>query len=54
MSASDIVETVRSLWGLWLMALFLGIVGYAYWPRNKARLEMHGHMPLRDDDNQER
>lgn len=52
---NEIVETLRSLWGLWLMVLFLGIVAWAFWPKNKDRLERHGAIPLRDDeDNEER
>lgn len=45
-----IVEFLRSLWGLWLMVLFLGIVFWAFRPRNRARFESYGDIPLRDDD----
>lgn len=47
---AEISEFLRSFWGLWLMALFLGIVAWAFWPKNKDRLERHGEMILRDDD----
>lgn len=43
-------ETLRSLWGLWLMILFLGIVFWAFRPKNKSRFESHADIPLRDDD----
>jgi cytochrome c oxidase cbb3-type subunit 4 len=40
---------LKSAWLLWLLALFIGIVAWAYWPRRRRRLEQHGHIPLRDD-----
>lgn len=43
-------ETLRSLWGVWLMTLFVGIVLWAYWPRNKDKLQDHALIPFRDDD----
>lgn len=46
----EILEFLRSIWGLWLMIIFLGIVAWAFWPKNKDRLESYGDMPLRDDD----
>jgi cytochrome c oxidase cbb3-type subunit 4 len=45
-----IYEALRSLWVVWLTALFLGICAWALWPRNKARFEAAGLIPLRDDD----
>ncbi len=50
MSFAEISEVLRSFWGLWLMILFLGIVAWAFWPRNKERLESYGDIPLRDED----
>ena len=49
-----IVEFLRSLWGLWLMVLFLGIVFWAFRPRNRTRFESYGDIPLRDEDDKER
>jgi len=46
----SISEALRSVWGLWLMVIFLGIAFYAYRPRNKDRMEEHGNIPFRDDD----
>ncbi|MDJ0949570.1 MAG: cbb3-type cytochrome c oxidase subunit 3 [Alphaproteobacteria bacterium] len=43
-------EFIRSLWLLWLMAVFIGIVVWAFWPKRKRELEAHGQIPLRDDD----
>lgn len=54
MTLEAISEFFRSLWGVWLMVLFLGIVFYAFRPKNKDRLEAYGEIPLRDDDDKER
>lgn len=54
MSLDQIVEFFRSLWGLWLMIFFLGIVFYAFRPKNKDRLQGYADIPLRDDENEER
>ena len=42
-------EFVRSLWVVWLMLIFLGIVAWAYWPGRRRRLQQHGNIPLEDD-----
>jgi len=49
-SLHELVDLFRSLWGLWLMIFFLGIVFYAFQPKNRDRLESYGDIPLRDDD----
>ena len=43
-------EWIRSLWVVWLLLLFLGIVTYALWPSNKAKFEHAARIPLEDDD----
>lgn len=43
-------EHLRSIWGLWLMAIFLGIIWWAFRPGNRARLERHASIPLHDDE----
>jgi cytochrome c oxidase cbb3-type subunit 4 len=45
-----IYEWLRSLWVVWLMAVFIGIVAWVYWPKRKREMEEHGRIPLRDDD----
>lgn len=45
----SIMATLKSAWLLWLLALFVGIVAWAYWPRRRRQLEQHGKIPLRDD-----
>ena len=43
---SDFVVT---LWTPLFVAIFLGIVAYALWPRNKATFDEASEMPLRKD-----
>ncbi len=54
MTLQDISEFLRSLWGLWLMIVFLAIAFYAFRPGNKDKLEKYGEIPLRDEDDKER
>lgn len=49
MDWQQILEVVRSLWVVWLMILFIGIVFWAYRPKNKKRFEEHGRIPFKDD-----
>ncbi|MBN2752703.1 MAG: cbb3-type cytochrome c oxidase subunit 3 [Rhodospirillaceae bacterium] len=46
----EVVDFLRSIWGLWLMSLFLGVIAWAYWPRNRARFDAAAMIPLNDDD----
>ena len=39
MDLDAIYQFVRSLWVVWLMAIFLGIVAWVLWPGRKKRLE---------------
>jgi|GEM_PF-1108094 len=43
-------EWAKSFWGLWLMAIFIGICVYALWPSRKRQREMeeHARIPLED------
>ncbi len=40
---------LKELWIVWFVLLFVGIVVWAFWPSNKARLEAQGRIPLDDD-----
>jgi len=53
MSLDTIVLHAKSLWVVWMMALFIGIVAWAFWPSRKQTFEAHGHIPLDDDDDEE-
>ncbi len=44
--ASDLVTTV---WTPIFVGIFLAIVAYAYWPRNKAAFDEAARMPLREE-----
>ena len=44
--ASDLVTT---FWTPIFVAIFLAIVVYALWPRNKAAFDEAARMPLRED-----
>jgi len=43
-----LVEWASALWGLWLMAIFVGIVAYVFWPGRKKKMEEHARIPLED------
>ncbi len=49
MSLPDLLHWARSLWPLWLMLIFFGIVFHAYRPKNRRRFEDLANLPLRDD-----
>jgi cytochrome c oxidase cbb3-type subunit 4 len=38
-------------WGLlYFFVLFMGVVAFAYWPRNKAAFDAAAQIPLHDSD----
>ena len=48
----DLLEfygALRSLWAVWFMALFIGIVWWAFGRRRRPRFEQHARIPLRED-----
>ena len=49
MELDALYGALRSLWTLWFMALFIGIVTWTFWPRRKQQLEDQATIPLRDD-----
>jgi cytochrome c oxidase cbb3-type subunit 4 len=42
-------EFVTSLWTPLFVGIFIAIVTYALWPRNKSTFDAAAHMPLRED-----
>lgn len=46
----QLVEFMRSIWGLWLMTLFVGIAAWAFWPRNREKFSNAAQIPLNDDE----
>ena len=42
-------QLVSTLWTPIFVAIFLAIVAYALWPRNKAAFDESARMPLREE-----
>ena len=43
-------QTVSGITGLIIfVSLFVGVVAYALWPKNKAKFDHAAHLPLSDD-----
>lgn len=40
---------LKSLWTVWLVLLFVGIVAWVYWPGQRKKMEAHARIPLEDD-----
>lgn len=51
MDIGSISEAARSLWVVWLMALFVGVLFWAFRPKNKDRFEDYGTIPFKDEKN---
>jgi cbb3-type cytochrome oxidase subunit 3 len=49
MHIMELIQWVRTYSTVPMLAMFLLIVIAAYWPREKARIECHGLIPLQDD-----
>ena len=46
----DFYSFLKSLWVVWMMALFVGIVIWVCLPRNRRRFRRAAEIPLDDDD----
>ena len=42
----ELYGIIRSLWLLWVVLLFVGIVAWVYWPSRKRDMEAHGRIPF--------
>lgn len=52
---NELSDFLRQFWGLWLMICFIGIIVWAYRPKNRGRFDNDAMIPLRDaDENEER
>jgi len=47
---ADVLETLRSLWLLWLLLLFGAVIWWAYRPKNRQRFEDDAQIPFREDN----
>lgn len=50
---NELSDFLRQFWGLWLMIFFLGIIVWAYRPKNKNRFAEDAMIPLKDEDENE-
>jgi cytochrome c oxidase cbb3-type subunit 4 len=50
MDLISLYPLLRSLWVVWFMMLFIGIVAWALWPSRRQKLEDLGRIPLRGDE----
>ena len=51
MDWTELSEAARSLWVVWLMVLFLGVLFWAFRPKNKKRFEEDAMIPFKDEKN---
>ncbi len=51
MDLDALSELARPMWVVWLLVLFVGIVFWAFRPRNRKRFEDYGTIPFRNDEN---
>jgi cytochrome c oxidase cbb3-type subunit 4 len=50
MDLNVVYEVARSLWVVWLMILFAGVVFWAFRPKNKKRFEDDARIPFREEN----
>jgi cytochrome c oxidase cbb3-type subunit 4 len=50
MDIQSIYPLLRSVWVVWFMLLFIGIVTWVLWPSRRRKLEDLGRIPLRGDE----
>ena len=51
MDLQELYLWARQAWVVWLVILFVGILFWAFRPKNKAKFEEAAQIPLRDEDN---
>ncbi len=44
-----LAEELRSWWVVWLFIVFVGVVFWAYRPKNKKRFEEAARIPFKDE-----
>jgi cytochrome c oxidase cbb3-type subunit 4 len=50
MTLESVGEILTSIWTVWAILIFAGIVFWALRPANRRRFERDAHIPLKDDD----
>jgi cytochrome c oxidase cbb3-type subunit IV len=53
MTSETVANTTNIVALLFFIALFVGVVIYAFWPGNKKQFEEDAKIPLQKDDDQE-
>ena len=51
MTLETLYEIARSTWVVWMVLLFIGIVLWAFLPRNKKRFEEDANIIFKDERN---
>ena len=51
MDFASFSEALRPYWVVWLLLLFVGIVFWAFRPRNRKRFEDDGMIPFKNEEN---
>ncbi|MFZ5780566.1 MAG: cbb3-type cytochrome oxidase subunit 3 [Pseudomonadota bacterium] len=49
MSLHDLAPVLGSIWTVWAVLVFCGIVRWAWRPANRRRFEKDAHIPLNDE-----
>lgn len=44
------MAVLQSWWTVVLVIAFVGLVAWVFWPKRKRKMEEHGKIPLRKDD----
>jgi cytochrome c oxidase cbb3-type subunit 4 len=47
---AEVYAVIKSLWLVWCMLLFVGIVAWVLRPGRRHRLETYARIPLEDDE----
>lgn len=50
MGMEELTLLFSKIWVVWLTFVFLAVLAYAYWPKNKDRFAADAMIPLNDDD----
>ena len=49
MELAEIVAFAQRFWVVWLLALFIGILVWVFWPGRKQEMDRYARIPLDDD-----
>ena len=48
-----LLPILKQFWGVWLMALFAGIVIWVFWPSRRREMEDNARIPFRDQEDED-